>query len=257
MKIIGFLLILLTMYSCTGLPQNTDIDNVWSSMSGESTPLEQESIVLTTTDATGLLQVISQNLRSGKTKSYSERYNGRNFEVYVGDYLLIPLKAEDDFKLLSYPKNISYELGIKGTNLVFRSIYQGDFEVELSSLGGITRRITISNKLKYRFTEQNNYDIILKNYAMSNLKLLQDSVALHRIAFPDSFRDKEISFMLMEVASKAGNNRIVKEELNFLKKFGNLDEHDKLSIIDALSSSGEKNIKLDSMMLEFNEEKSI
>ena len=257
MKIIGFLLILLTMYSCTGLPQNTDIDNIWSSMSGESTPLEQESIVLTATDATGLLQVISQNLRSGKTKSYSERYNGRNFEVYVGDYLIIPLKAEDDFKLLSYPKNISYELGIKGTNLVFRSIYQGDFEVELSSLGGITRRITISNKLKYRFTEQNNYDIILKNYAMSNLKLLQDSVALHRIAFPDSFRDKEISFMLMEVASKAGNNRIVKEELNFLKKFGNLDEHDKLSIIDALSSSGEKNIKLDSMMLEFNEENSI
>ena len=257
MKIIGFLLILLTMYSCTGLPQKTDIDNIWSSISGENAPLEQESIVLTTTDAPGLLQVISQNLKTGKTKSYSERYNGSNFEVYVGDYLIIPLKAEDDFKLLSYPKNISYELGIKGTNLVFRSIYQGDFEIELRSLGDITRRITISNKLKYRFTEQNNYDIILKNYAMGNLKLLQDSVALHRIAFPDSFRDKEISFMLMEVASKAGNNRIVKEELNFLKKFGNLDEHDKLSIIDALSLSGDKNIKLDSMMLEFSEENSI
>ena len=198
MKIIGFLLILLTMYSCTGLPQKTDIDNIWSSISGENAPLEQESIVLTTTDAPGLLQVISQNLKTGKTKSYSERYNGSNFEVYVGDYLIIPLKAEDDFKLLSYPKNISYELGIKGTNLVFRSIYQGDFEIELRSLGDITRRITISNKLKYRFTEQNNYDIILKNYAMGNLKLLQDSVALHRIAFPDSFRDKEISFMLMK-----------------------------------------------------------
>lgn len=63
--------------------------------------------------------------------------------------------------------------------------------------------------------------------------------------------------MLMEVASKAGNNRIIKEELNFLKKFGNLDEHDKLSIIDALSLSGDKNIKLDSMMLEFSEENSI
>ena len=143
MKIIGFLLILLTMYSCTGLPQNTDIDNVWSSMSGESTPLEQESIVLTTTDATGLLQVISQNLRSGKTKSYSERYNGSNFEVYVGDYLIIPLKAEDDFKLLSYPKNISYELGIKGPKVVFGGIYQGDLRVELAGLGGIREGFTI------------------------------------------------------------------------------------------------------------------
>lgn len=68
MKIIGFLLILLTMYSCTGLPQKTDIDNIWSSISGENAPLEQESIVLTTTDAPGLLQVISQNLKTGKTK---------------------------------------------------------------------------------------------------------------------------------------------------------------------------------------------
>lgn len=257
MKIIGFLLILLTMYSCTGLPQKTDMDNVWTSLTGENAPLEQEDIVLTAKDPTGLLQLISQNLRTGKSKSYSSRYNGTDFEVYVGDYLIIPLKNEDNFKLLDYPKNISYELGIKGTNLVFRSIYQGEFEVELSYFGGVTRRISIHNKLKYRFTEQNNYDIILKNYAMGNLKLLQDSVSLHRIAYPDSFRDKEISFMLLEVASKAGNTRVVKDELNFLKKFKKLDEQDKLSILDALSFSGNKNIKLDPIMLEFEEENTI
>lgn len=256
MKIIGFLLILLTMYSCTSLPQKTDFESIWSSVTGESAPLAQETIVLTENDPSGLLGIISQSLKDGKTKSYSDGYSGSNFEVYVGDYLMIPLKSENDFKLLSYPKTISYELGIKGINLVFRSIYQGDFEVELYSNGGVTRRIKISNKLKYRFTEQNNYDIILKNYASNNLKQLQNSVALHRIAFPDSFRDKEISFMLMELASKDGNTRIVKEEIEFLKKYKMLDEHDKLNILDSLALSG-NNTPFDSVLLEYKSENTI
>lgn len=256
MKKIGFLLILLTLYSCTSLPQKPDFGSIWSSVTGESTPLEQETIVLTESDPAGLLDTISKNLKEGKTKSYSEGYSGNNFEVYVGDYLMIPLKYENDFKLLSYPRTISYELGIKGTNLVFRSIYQGDFEIEMSSAGGVTRRIKISNKLKYRFTEQNNYDIILKNYASNDLKQLQNSVALHRIAFPDSFRDKEISFMVMELAGKDGNTRVVKEEIDFLKKFKILDEQDKLSILDAMSLSG-NNTPFDSVLLEYKSENTI
>lgn len=256
MKIIVFLFILLTMYSCTSLPQKTDFGSIWSSVTGESAPLEQENIVLTENDPAGLLDTIANNLKEGKTKSYSSNYNGNTYEVYIGDYLTIPLKFEDNFKLISYPRTISYELGIKENNLVFRSIYQGEFEVEIYSGETITRRIKISNKLKYRFTEQNNYDIILKNYASNNLKQLQNSVALHRIAFPDSFRDKEISFILMELASKDGNTRIVREEIDFLKKFKMLDEQDKLNILDSLTMSG-NNTPFDSVLLEYNSENSI
>ncbi|WP_304160543.1 hypothetical protein [Fusobacterium ulcerans] len=161
MKAIGYLLILLTMYSCTGLPQKTDLGSIWGR--NEEQPITQETIVLTENDSSGILDEVSRSLKEGKTKEYSESYNGSTFEVYTGDYLFIPLKSEDDFKLVSYPRSISYELGIKGNNLVFRSIYQGEFTLDLYSLGGVTRRVKISNKLKYRFTEQNNYDIILKN----------------------------------------------------------------------------------------------
>ena len=217
MKAIGYLLILLTMYSCTGLPQKPDLGSIWGR--SEEQPLTQETIILTENDPSGILSEVSRTLREGKSKEYSGSYNGNTFEVYAGDYLFIPLKSEDNFKLVSYPRNISYELGIKGNNLVFRSIYQGEFTLDFYSLGEVTRRVKISNKLKYRFTEQNNYDIILKNYAKNDIKQLQNSVALHRMAYPDSFRDKEISFMLMELAGKDGNIGIVKEEIEFLKKY--------------------------------------
>lgn len=250
MKAIGYLLILLTMYSCTGLPQKTDLGSIWGR--NEEQPITQETIVLTENDSSGILDEVSRSLKEGKTKEYSESYNGSTFEVYTGDYLFIPLKSEDDFKLVSYPRSISYELGIKGNNLVFRSIYQGEFTLDLYSLGGVTRRVKISNKLKYRFTEQNNYDIILKNYAANDIKQLQNSVALHRMAFPDSFRDKEISFMLMELAGKDGNVRVVREEIEFLKKYKTLDEQDKLTILDTLTAIGATSSNLDSVLLEYD-----
>ena len=250
MKAIGYLLILLTMYSCTGLPQKTDLGSIWGR--NEEQPITQETIVLTENDSSGILDEVSRSLKEGKTKEYSESYNGSTFEVYTGDYLFIPLKSEDDFKLVSYPRSISYELGIKGNNLVFRSIYQGEFTLDVYSMGGVTRRIKILNKLKYRFTEQNNYDIILKNYAKNDIKQLQNSVALHRMAFPDSFRDKEISFMLMELAGKDGNTKVVKEEIEFLKKYKTLDEQDKLTILDTLSGIGSAGTKLDPVLLEYN-----
>lgn len=250
MKAIGYLLILLTMYSCTGLPQKPDLGSIWGR--SEEQPLTQETIILTENDPSGILSEVSRTLREGKSKEYSGSYNGNTFEVYAGDYLFIPLKSEDDFKLVSYPRNISYELGIKGNNLVFRSIYQGEFTLDFYSLGEVTRRVKISNKLKYRFTEQNNYDIILKNYASNDIKQLQNSVALHRMAYPDSFRDKEISFMLMELAGKDGNIGIVKEEIEFLKKYKTLDEQDKLTILDTLTAIGATSSNLDPVLLEYD-----
>ena len=250
MKAIGYLLILLTMYSCTGLPQKPDLGSIWGR--SEEQPLTQETIILTENDPSGILSEVSRTLREGKSKEYSGSYNGNTFEGYAGDYLFIPLKSEDNFKLVSYPRNISYELGIKGNNLVFRSIYQGEFTLDFYSLGEVTRRVKISNKLKYRFTEQNNYDIILKNYASNDIKQLQNSVALHRMAYPDSFRDKEISFMLMELAGKDGNIGIVKEEIEFLKKYKTLDEQDKLTILDTLTAIGATSSNLDPVLLEYD-----
>lgn len=250
MKAIVYLLILLTMYSCTGLPQKSDLGSIWGR--SEEQPLTQETIILGETDSSGILEEVSRSLKEGKSKEYSENYTGNTFEVYTGEYLFIPLKSEDDFKLMSYPRNISYELGIKGKNLVFRSIYQGEFALDVYSLGGITRRVKISNKLKYRFTEQNNYDIILKNYAKNDIKELQNSVALHRMAFPDSFRDKEISFMLMELAGKDGNVKVVREEIEFLKKYKTLDEQDKLTVLDTLTAIGATSSNLDSVLLEYD-----
>lgn len=48
MKAIGYLLILLTMYSCTGLPQKPDLGSIWGR--SEEQPLTQETIILTEND---------------------------------------------------------------------------------------------------------------------------------------------------------------------------------------------------------------
>ena len=58
--------------------------------------------------------------------------------------------------------------------------------------------------------------------------------------------------MLMELAGKDGNVKVVREEIEFLKKYKTLDEQDKLTILDTLAGIGSSGSKLDSVLLEYN-----
>lgn len=260
MKKIVYLYLALVLSSCTSLDSFKDsiagnketgnsIENIWNNPDNE---LKTQQIILNTSAPAGILSDISSTLKRGYVREYNGAYNG-TYEVYVGDYVSIPLGiGEDSYNVLFAPLGTSYDIQLKDGKLFFRGIYRGSYEITLYSSGSFSRKITIHNKLKYEFTEQNNYEVITQNYQSNNLKGLSDSVAVHRIAFPNSFRDKEISFMLIDLAGKDGNTKIIKEEVDFLQKYTKLDENDKLNIINALKNVQDKNFELSSSLLEFD-----
>lgn len=253
MKNYIFLSLVLLLSSCTNLDNlkgslsESSIEKPWNNV-GE---LKAQSIILNSSAPSGILSDISTSLKRGYVREYNSTYRN-NYEVYVGDYVSIPLGiGEDSYNVLYSPLGASYEMEIKDGKLFFRGIYQGNYEVNIYSGGSFSRKIAIQNKLKYEFTEQNNYDVILQEYKAGNLKGLSDSVAVHRIAFPNSFRDKEISFMLIELAGKDGNAKIIKDEIDFLQRYTKLDEYDKLNIVNSLKMIQDKNFIISSALLEY------
>lgn len=255
MKKVVYLCLVLLLSSCTSL------DNLKNKVVKEETvaknwnidgELKSEQIILNSSAPAGILLDISNSLKRGYVREYNTTYRD-NYEVYVGDYVSIPLGiGEDSYNMFFSPLGTSYEMEIRDGKLFFRGIYQGRYEVMLYSAGSFSRKITIHNKLKYEFTEQNNYEVISQSYQNKNLKVLSDSVAVHRIAFPNSFRDKEISFMLIDLAGQDGNAKIIKEEIDFLQKYTKLDEYDKLNIVNSLKLVQDKNFEISSALLEFD-----
>ena len=254
MKKYIYLCLVILLSSCTSLESLQKKDRVESIVERDysSGELKREKIILNSSAPAGILADISNSLKRGYVREYNSTYRD-NYEVYVGDYVSIPLGiGEDSYNMFFYPLGTSYEMEIREGKLFFRGIYQGNYEVVLYSSGAFSRKITIQNKLKYEFSEQNNYEVISQNYKLGNLKGLSDSVAMHRIAFPNSFRDKEISFMLIDLAGKDGNAKIIKEEIDFLQKYIKLDEYDKLNIVNSLKLIQDKNFEISSSLLEFD-----
>lgn len=261
MKRFIFLCLLLSVVGCTNT--NTDFSNIFENIQNNKTEvlpeLKTEKIVLNVYAPEGILDNISSKLKAGYVREYKGTYR-TNYEVYVGDYISIPLNVgEDAYNVINYPRGVKYDIRIKDNKLYFRSLYQGTYEIILYSAGTLSRKITIENKLNYEFTEQNNYDIILQSYNANNLKGLNDAIAIHRIAFPNSFRDKELSFILIDLASKEGDTKIIKDEIAFLQKSGTLTEFDKKQILNSLSLIKDINfdipndlLKYDSQSLPFN-----
>ena len=253
MKKFIYLCLLLFLAGCTSIENLVDNknENIIEKNYG-SEELKTQEIILNSSDPAGILNDISNSLKRGYVREYNSSYSNK-YEVYVGDYLSIPLGiGEDSYNMFFYPLGTSYEMEIRDGKLLFRGIYQGNYEVMLYSAGSFSRKITIQNKLKYQFEEQNNYELIQQSYKAGNIKLLSDSVAIHRIAFPNSFRDKEISFMLIDLAGKDGNAKIIKDEIDFLQKYTKLDEYDKLNIINSLKLIQDKNFEISNSLLEFD-----
>ena len=254
MKKLVYVCLVLGLCSCTNV--GTDFSDIFESVQtnqSEIMPeLKTEKIVLNTYAPEGILNNISDRLRAGNIREYNGSYR-RTYEVYVGDYLSIPLNiGENTYNMVKYPNGVQYSVQIKDGKLLFRSLYQGTYELMLYSGGAFSRKITIENKMYYEFTEQNNYDIISQCYAQRNLKGLNDSIAIHRIAFPNSFRDKELSFLLIDLASKDGNTKIMKDEINFLQKNATLTDYDKMQLIKSLEMMKDTDYEMPSELLKYD-----
>ena len=181
MKKFTYLCLVLLLNSCASL--NTLRDNTnekkesnigvsWNNSTGD---LKTQQIILNSSAPEGILSDISNSLKRGYVREYNTTYRD-NYEVYVGDYVSIPLGiGEDSYNILFSPLGASYELELREGKLFFRGIYQGSYEIMLYSAGSFSRKITIQNKLKYEFPSLPAKSISIKDISLS-LKLFGKAI---------------------------------------------------------------------------------
>lgn len=237
MKKTLFLLLTLSLCSCTGLTEGAfskiekSSNNIWKSKDN----LPQEKIPYNNQNSLVIISSISENLKNNKIRTTSDKKD--YYEVYCGETLSINLENyETNVGVLSTPKGASKETKIKDGKLFFRSPYQGKYMIEISG-NGKSREIEIINKSFYSIDESLVYDNLLENYKSGNIKGLENDLTIHRLAFPDHKRDKELSFLAIELAKKTKNTKLIKDEFNFLNRFSTLNEQEKLLLMEVLNST--------------------
>jgi len=257
-KILSFLALALSFAGCTGTGRGTSGGGSLPSIQTSSIPntagekLPKEPIVLTSAAVTRILDELSADLKNGKTRSTATSNNLTSLDSYVGEFLYIPIKeTEDKFRVSNSPRSSVYELTKANTNLRFRSLYEGNFVVDVSG-EGTARKITISNKVKYEFSENDLYQVIAQDYNNRNFNALKDGVQLHKLAFPDNSRAKTASLMLMEVAGANRDTRTVKNEYDFIQKNSSFTAQDRVVVASALANARVNDVNLDRVLTTYS-----
>lgn len=244
--------LIITLVGCQTTPKKTETSyKEITNKLLETDKLATTNVTLSQWEVKDILSSLSSDLKNNVIKKETNIYTN-NYSNYVGQYLSFPLlNNEDSCEVTLSPFGVSYDTKIDKNRILFRSIYQGKYELSIYSNGQTTRKIIIVNKLKTQFTEQENYDFIFSAYKAGNLKGVIDGVALHRIAFPNSFKDKQISFMLIELASNSGNLKAVNEELKFLQKNVVLETRDKIELVSYLKNLKNENFSIPEDLLDY------
>lgn len=258
MKKLLLLCALVALAGCSNITQKSQ-QNFKDIMSNISTPestyqkLTRTPIELTPYTAKEILSELSTNLRNGETITYND--NTPIYEVYVGEYASVPANESDNFNIIKTPQNVSYDIKIENDRVLFRSLYQGDFSIDLTKDGLLVRHITFKNILKYDFSEKNSYDMINECYENGDLTNLYDNISLHRMAYPNDSRDKELSFLLIDLATQNKDLDKIKNEIQFLNKNIVLNDFDKKQLLPVLEIYKENNENVPLIFLDYNSER--
>lgn len=104
--------------------------------------------------------------------------------LYAGQTAIIKDSAGmNQLKFIVSPQKANANLKKSGSSAVFRSIYRGSYVLSWETISGVKKQVLIENHLKYKFTEEENYAIILRSFQGQNLKMLEEAVALYGMAF--------------------------------------------------------------------------
>lgn len=197
--------------------------------------LQQEDFVLNESGVTYILDIINTNVDNDKTRTFE---SGNTFEIYQGEYLSLPCEDSSVIVALARaPKIAKYDVFIRDGRFYFRSKYQGEYKFNLIKDGIIVKRISISNKAKYKISSRELENIIYRNYGNKKLRKMNESVELYRYMFPKDGNQLSISKFLFELAVIEGDDEVVRTTGKFLMENFNLSEKDKMKIM-----SGEKKV---------------
>lgn len=169
--------------------------------------------------------------------------------LYAGQTAIIKDSAGmNQLKFIVSPQKANANLKKSGSSAIFRSIYQGSYVLSWETISGVKKQVLIENHLKYKFTEEENYAIILRSFQGQNLKMLEEAVALYRMAFSNGKYTRKSMLFLLELANKKKEKKTIQESLQYWGKIQSLDAEERKAIeegnkILGLSKASEKIIE--------------
>lgn len=191
----------------------------------------QNSRVFNMETALNQIEDIKISVRERKEREYTLESRDSTYEIYVGEYLKFPSTGVARISLLNTDSNL-YDSRTTGGYYYFRSIYQGDYNIKIDFQNGASKVVRVVNKMKYRFTERETYDIIRDAYNSGKYKEVLDLVDLYGMAFRTGSKNLELGFLVLDIYMNNGNYSYAKEKISELKREKNLSNRDILTLFN-------------------------
>ena len=178
------------------------------------------------------LSEIKTNLKNSIKMNDSSVKN--SYSVYLGETLVFPLDNENSIKVTSEPRNSNNKLVISDGKAEFRSIYKGEYVLSAYSNGTLSRKINVSVKPKYDFSEKDLYDAITQKSGN-----LENSITLYNMLFPTGKNIKNVNYTLLKQGYETKNISLMKEALSTMKNdISSYSDDEKATILKAAKLAG-------------------
>lgn len=191
----------------------------------------QEDVGLTNENIEKYLNIIKDRLK--KSEKRIDNSINSNYKVLVGEYLVTPVENGNTVKVVSSPKNTNTRVKVENDNLVFRTIYRGNYGLSIYEGNNLVRKINIAALTKFNFSESNIYDIIAEN-SQKNNKTLENAISLYKIYYPNGAYIRKVNYFLLDYAYNKEDKSMINESLDALKSdIGNFNEEQQIIILKA------------------------
>lgn len=242
----------LIFFSCTNLQTQLPTQNKVVIPSVKNPVLQQDKFFLNESGVAYLYDLIQRDSSTNTMREYLPSQIMAPMEVYAGETLIVNNVNADRIKLISSPIKNDFTFNITGNSLNFNSLYQGEYIAEIYKGFTYVGTVKIKNKLKYNFTEKDNYGIILDSYNNKNLDLLVKSAQLYSIAFPTNSKQKDVAFMVLDLGSANENQLLINKEIRYLKENFSLNEEEKIKLLTFEEKSNVGSFVINNYYLDYN-----
>lgn len=242
----------LVLFSCTNLQTQLPKQTQVVVPSVKNPVLPQDNFFLNESGVTYLFDLTQRDLSSSAIREYLPSQVLAPMEVYAGETLIINNINADRVKMISSPIKSDYTFNISNNSLNFNSLYQGEYVAEIYRGFTYIGTVKIKNKLKYNFTEKDNYDIILNSYNNKNLDLLVKSAQLYLAAFPTNSRQKDVAFMVLDLSSTSENKVLINKEIRYLKENFSLNEEENIKLLAFEEKASSGSFVINNYYLDYN-----
>lgn len=242
----------LIFFSCTNLQTQLPTQSKVVVPSVKNPVLQQDNFFLNESGVAYLYDLIQRDSSTNAIREYLPSQMMAPMEVYAGETLIVNNINADRVKIISSPIKNDFTFNISGNSLNFNSLYQGEYIAEIYKGFTYVGTVKIKNKLKYNFTEKDNYDIILNSYNNKNLDLLVKSAQLYLIAFPTNSKQKDVAFMVLDLGSANGNQLLINKEIRYLKENFSLNEDEKIKLLAFEEKSSNGSFIINNYYLDYN-----